>query len=77
LGGEAVSRRFAAILAIEYSRPVEAEEEETLECLESLCHDPIDPKIALHKGRTLKTPGDGMLVEFANAVEAVPMAAGR
>ena len=33
-------------------------------------------QIVLHKGRTVKTNGDGMLVEFASAVEAVPIAAG-
>ena len=74
----AVSRRLAAIIAADvagYSRLMEADEEETLARLRSLRHDLIDPKIA-HKGRTLKTTGDGMLVEFANAVQAARIAAG-
>ncbi len=79
LSREAVSRRLAAILAADvagYSRLVEADEEGTLARLKSLRRDLIDPKIALHKGRTVKTTGDGMLVEFASAVKAVPIAAG-
>ncbi len=79
LSGEAVSRRLAAILAADvagYSRLMETDEEGTLARLKSLRRDLIDPKIALHKGRTVKTTGDGMLVEFASAVKAVPIAAG-
>ena len=79
LGGEAVSRRLPAITAADgagYSRLMEADEEGTLARLRSLRHDLIDPKIALHKGRTLKTTGHGMLIEFANAVEAARIAAG-
>jgi len=79
LSGEAVSRRLAAILAADvegYSRLMEADEEGTLARLKSLRRDLIDPKIALHEGRAVKTTGDGMLVEFASAVEAAPMAAG-
>ena len=79
LSGEAVSRRLAAILAADvegYSRLMEADEEGTLARLKSLRRDLIDPKIALHKGRTVKTTSDGMLVEFASAVEAVRITAG-
>ena len=79
LGGEAVSRQLAAIIAADvsgYSRLMEVDEEGTLARLRSLRRDLIDPKIALHKGRAVKTTGDGMLVEFASAVEAVPIAAG-
>ena len=79
LSGEAVSRRLAAILAADvagYSRLVEADEEGTLARLKSLRRDLIDPKIALHKGRAVKTTGDGMLVEFASAAEAARIAAG-
>ncbi len=79
LSGGAVSRRLAAILAADvvgYSRLMEADEEGTLARLKSLRRDLIDPKIALHKRRTVKTTGDGMLVEFASAVEAASIAAG-
>ena len=77
LGGEAVSRRLAAIGAdlAGYLRLMEADEG-MLARLKSRCRDLIDPKIALHKGRAVKTTGDGALVKFANAVEAVPIAAG-
>ena len=77
LGGEAVSRRLAAIIAADvagYLRLMEADEEGTLARLRSLRHDLIGPKIALHKGRTLKTTGE--LIEFANAVETARIAAG-
>ena len=79
LSGEVASRRLAAIHAADvagYSRLMEADEEGTLGRPKSLRRDLIDPKIALHKGRTVKTTGDGMLVEFASAVEAAPIAAG-
>jgi adenylate cyclase len=79
LGAETVSRTLAAIIAADvagYSRFMEADEEETLARLRSLRHDLIDPKVTLHKGRTLKTTGDGMLIESANVVQAVRIAAG-
>jgi adenylate cyclase len=79
LSGEAASRRLAAILAADvagYSRVMEADQEGTLARLKSLRRDLIDPKVALHKGRTVKTTGDGVLVEFASAVGAAPIAAG-
>jgi adenylate cyclase len=74
LGEEAVSRRLAAIFAADiagYSRLMEADEEGTLARLKSLRRDLIDPKIALWKGRIVKTTGDGMLVEFASVLDAV------
>jgi class 3 adenylate cyclase len=58
------TRRLAAILAADvagYSRLMEADEEGALARLKSLRRDPIDPKIALWKGRIVKTAGDGML----------------
>jgi TolB-like protein/class 3 adenylate cyclase len=68
------TRRLAAILAADvagYSRLMGAEEEGTLERLKALCRELVDPKIAEHKGRIVKTTGDGMLVEFASVVDAV------
>src|SRR5947209_19059508 len=43
----------------------------TLERLKALRHELLDPKIAEHHGRIVKTTGDGMLVEFASVVDAV------
>src|SRR6266851_3507581 len=48
-----------------------ADEEGTLERLKALRRDLVDPKIAEHHGRIVKTIGDGMLVEFASVVDAV------
>jgi adenylate cyclase len=78
LSEEAVSRRLAAILAADvvgYSRLMEADEEGTLARLKRLRRDLIDPKIALWKGRIVKTTGDGLLVEFASVLDAVRCAA--
>src|ERR1700726_4289339 len=69
-----VERRLAAILAADiagYSRLMGADEEGTHERLKALRHELLDPKIAEHKGRIVKTTGDGMLVEFASVVDAV------
>jgi adenylate cyclase len=68
------SRRLAAILAADmagYSRLMGADEEGTLERLKALRHELLDPKIAEHHGRIVKTTGDGLLVEFASVVDAV------
>jgi len=68
------TRRLAAILAADvagYSRLIEADEEGTLERLKALRHELLDPKIAEHHGRIVKTTGDGMLVEFASVVDAL------
>jgi adenylate cyclase len=68
------TRRLAAILAADvagYSRLMGADEEGTLERLTALRHELLDPKIAAHHGRIVKTTGDGLLVEFASVVDAV------
>ena len=72
------TRRLAAILAADvagYSRLIEGDEEGTLGRLKALRAEIIDPKIAGHKGRIVKTTGDGLLVEFASVVDAVRCAA--
>jgi adenylate cyclase len=77
LGAERVERRLAAILAADvagYSRLMERDEAGTLARLRTLRRDLIDPKIAAHKGRIVKTTGDGILVEFTSVVEAVACA---
>ena len=63
----AATRRLAAILAADvagYSRLMGADEEGTLERLKALRRELVDPKIAEHHGRIVKTTGDGLLVEF-------------
>jgi class 3 adenylate cyclase len=67
-------RRLAAILAADvagYSRLMGVDEEGTLTALKAYRREVIDPKIAEHRGRIVKTTGDGALVEFASAVDAV------
>jgi adenylate cyclase len=54
-----------------YSRLIRSDEEGTLAALKALRADLIDPKIAEHHGRVFKLMGDGMLAEFASAVDAV------
>ena len=74
-----VERRLAAILAADvagYSRLMGADEVGTLAALKARRREIIDPAIAAHKGRIVKTTGDGMLVEFASAVDAVACAVG-
>ena len=69
-----MERRLAAILAADvvgYSRLMRADEESTLERLKALRAELLDPRIAEHNGRIVKTTGDGTLVEFASAVDAV------
>jgi adenylate cyclase len=70
----ASTRRLAAILTADvagYSRLMGADEEGTLERLKALHRELVDPKIAEHHGRIVKTTGDGLLVEFASVVDAV------
>jgi adenylate cyclase len=77
LRAERVERRLAAILAADvvgYSRLMERDEAGTLACLRTLRRDLIDPKIAEHKGRIVKTTGDGLLIEFPSVVEGVTCA---
>ena len=54
-----------------YSRLMGTDEERTLARLKAARKALIDPTIASHRGRIVKTTGDGMLVEFASAVDAV------
>ena len=68
------TRRLAAILAADvagYSRLIGADEDGTLERLRALRRELIDPNIAEHRGRLVKTTGDGLLVEFASVVDAL------
>jgi class 3 adenylate cyclase len=69
-----IERRLAAILAADiagYSRLMAADEEGTHKALKTLRRDVIDPKISKYRGHIVKTTGDGALIEFASAVDAV------
>jgi adenylate cyclase len=73
LPGERVERRLAAVLAADiagYSLLMGRDEERTLAQLKSFRKTLVDPGIAAHHGRIVKTTGDGMLAEFASAVDA-------
>jgi len=73
LTGERVERRLTAIFAADvngYSRLIGADEEGTLAQLKAFRKTLVDPTIGKHRGRIVKTTGDGMLVEFASAVDA-------
>ena len=69
-----VQRKLAAILAADvagYSRLMSADEVGTLARLKAHRREFVDPAIAAHHGRMVKTTGDGLLVEFASVVDAV------
>jgi adenylate cyclase len=68
------TRRLAAILAADvagYSRLIGDDEEGTLDRLRSIRAELTDPKIIEHRGRIVKTTGDGLLVEFTSVVDAL------
>src|SRR5207247_1030154 len=73
-GRDRVERRLAAILAADvagYSRLMGADEEGTLAALKAIRRELSDPKITEHRGRIVKTTGDGLLVKFPSVVDAV------
>jgi len=68
------TRRLVAILAADiagYSRLMGADEEGTLAALKAIRRERWDAKVEDHRGRIVKTTGDGLLVEFASVVDAV------
>ena len=74
---ERLQRRLAAILSADvvgYSRLMGLDEAGTLSRLNALRRELVDPTIAAHAGRIVKLMGDGALVEFASAVDAVACA---
>ena len=74
MADKTVQRRLAAILAADvvgYSRLMSTDEMGTLNTLKAHRRELIDPAIASHHGRIVKTTGDGALVEFASVVDAV------
>jgi adenylate cyclase len=69
-----VDHRFAVILCADvvgYSRLMGMDEEGTLAVLRTVRRDVVDPRIAEHRGRIVRTMGDGLLVEFNSVVDAV------
>ena len=74
---EHVERRLAAIMAADvvgYSRLMGTDEVGTLRALKAVRKDNVDPAIAAHGGRIVKTTGDGLLVDFVSVVDAVACA---
>ncbi|UWU75489.1 adenylate/guanylate cyclase domain-containing protein [Bradyrhizobium huanghuaihaiense] len=72
-----MARKLAAIIAadvVSYSRLMGVDEAETLAALKTHRRDLIDPNIAEHQGRIVKTTGDGLLIEFPSVIEAVQCA---
>jgi adenylate cyclase len=72
-----VNHKLAAILAADvvgYSRLVGDDEAGTIARLKALRQELIEPLIAEYRGRVVKLMGDGALVEFASAVDAVECA---
>ena len=68
------TRRLAAILAADvagYSRLIGADEGRTLQRLKAIRVELIDPSVAEHHGRIVKSTGDGVLVEFNSVVDAL------
>jgi class 3 adenylate cyclase len=73
LARQRMERRLAAVLAADvagYSRLMDIEEEGTLDQLKAHRREFIDPKIGEHRGRTVQTTGDGMLIESSSVVDA-------
>jgi adenylate cyclase len=69
-----VERKLSAILAADvagYSRLIGADDEGTLASLNRHRRELVDPCIVKHRGRIIKTTGDGLLAEFASVVDAV------
>jgi hypothetical protein len=74
---ERVQRRLAAILAADvvgYSRLMEQDEPGTMAMLKARRKEVLEPLVAQHQGRIFKVTGDGVLVEFGSAVNAVQCA---
>ncbi len=71
---EEPQRRLAAIVSVDvagYSRLMGANEEGTLAALKAHRRELVDPKVAEHRGRIVKSTGDGVLLEFASVLDAV------
>jgi class 3 adenylate cyclase len=68
------TRRLAAILAVDvvgYSRLIAGDEGSTLQAFKAIRAELLDPTIAAHNGRIVKTTGNGLLVEFSSVMDAL------
>jgi class 3 adenylate cyclase len=77
LAGDRVQRRLAVIIAADvvgYTRLMEHDERGTLASLQERRRSVLEPLVAEHHGRIFKLMGDGILIEFASAVQAVSCA---
>ena len=77
MGKAQVERRMAAILAADvvgYSRLMEADETSALSAIQTLRSEIVNPFVAKHHGRLVKLMGDGVLIEFSSAADAVTCA---
>jgi len=74
LSGGRVNRRLAAIVATDivgYSKHMGNDEVGTLQRVKTLRSELLEPNILANGGRVVKTTGDGLLIEFASAIDAV------
>jgi adenylate cyclase len=74
VSGSRVEHRFAVVMCADvvgYSRLMGIDEEGTLARLSAVRRDLVDPTIAAHRGRIVRSMGDGLLVEFNSVVDAV------
>jgi adenylate cyclase len=72
-----IERRMAVVLCADvvgYSRLMGSDDEGTLAALNSVRRDIVDPKITDYRGRTVRSMGDGLLVEFNSVIDAVKCA---
>ena len=74
---ERAVRKLAAIVAADmvgYSALMERDEEGTLARFNAIDRDLVRPAVTAHRGRVVKTTGDGFLIEFASVVDAMRFA---
>ena len=74
MGAEQIERRLVAILMADiagYSRLIGADDEGTLASLTAHHQEVVEPKVKEHRGRLVRTTGDGLLVLFASVVDAL------
>src|SRR5258708_6733753 len=77
VAGSRVEHKFAVVMCADvvgYSRLMGIDEEGTLAALNAVRRDLVDPTIIAHRGRIVRTMGDGLLVEFNSVVDAVSCA---
>jgi class 3 adenylate cyclase len=74
MAAEPIERKLTVVLVADivgYSRLTAADEEGTIARLRELRSELVDPAVIHHRGRIVKTMGDGFLIEFQSAVDTV------